>query len=79
MNFAHLSAPDFYYNPGDLPLYWGIQPAEMSEQRRPDILRRFKRAMLILHPDKHAGASDDVKEAFGELCAMFVDAKERAL
>ena len=53
-NFPPTEAADYYRNPRDLPAFWGIHPSEFHPDRCSDILQRFKKAMLILHPDKHA-------------------------
>ena len=48
---------DYYSNSRDLEEFWGIAPGEMRPEHQPDIHRRWKRAMLIVRPDKHPGAS----------------------
>ena len=50
---------DYYTNSRDLPEFWGIAPGEMRPEHQPDIHRRWKKAMLIIHPDKHPGATVD--------------------
>ena len=43
----------------------------------PDIISRHRRAMILLHPDKHPNASLPLRKRLEGLCQLVNDAKDR--
>eukprot|EP00969_Alexandrium_andersonii_P252138 11144336-Alexandrium_andersonii.AAC.1 len=44
---------DYSTNPGDLPEFWGIALGDWCVQREVNVRRRYRKAALVLRPDKH--------------------------
>jgi hypothetical protein len=68
---------DYYHNPKDLPTFWGIAPEDFDPRVMPDIISRHRRAMILLHPDKHPNASLPLRKRLEGLCQLVNDAKDR--
>ena len=51
--FPEESMEDHYENPRDLPAFWGTAPEDFGPHLLVEVHQRYKRAMLILHPDRH--------------------------
>ena len=78
-DFPRKEYDDFYWNPRDLPMYWGIEPGELREGLRTDILKRYRKAMLILHPDRHVHAHEAARRGLEATAAMVSHARDLIL
>jgi len=76
-SFPDPNDEEYYHNPKDLPAFWGIAPEDFDPRVASDIISRHRRAMLILHPDKHPTASEPLKKRLEGLCMLVNDAKDR--
>eukprot|EP00969_Alexandrium_andersonii_P150715 6664930-Alexandrium_andersonii.AAC.1 len=65
-------------DPGDLPEFWGIAKGEWNLQREVNVRHRYRKAALILHPDKHVLAPPAAQEGVKRLFAILQNAKDRA-
>ena len=76
-SFPDPNDEEYYHNPKDLPTFWGIAPEDFDPRVLSDIISRHRRAMLLLHPDKHPSASLPLKKKLEMLCMLVNDAKDR--
>ena len=66
---------DYRYNPKQLGDCWGIAEGEICAERRADVLTRYQRVCLIVHPDKYPEASGNLKRRLAQLEVDAGDAK----
>ena len=78
-SFPDPNDDEYYHNPKDLPIFWGIAPEDFDPRVMPDIVSRHRRAMILLHPDKHSSATLPLRKKLEGLCMLVNDAKDRVI
>eukprot|EP00975_Prorocentrum_lima_P012987 2757652-Prorocentrum_lima.AAC.1 len=78
-DFPVPGSADYYWNARDLPAFWGIQPGDLHAGLRTDILQRYRKAVLILHPDKHGAASQQCQTYLTNMVKRLTNARDLIL
>eukprot|EP00969_Alexandrium_andersonii_P140369 6210070-Alexandrium_andersonii.AAC.1 len=54
--------------PGDIPEFWVIAPADWALQRERNVNHSYRKACLLLHPDKRMLAPEAAQKGVADLC-----------